>query len=232
MDVQLDDSGIHLQRGGFGPVHSTNIPWEKITGATLVSAEYPTHHSGRDDESADSETSEEIQRAAQFLGAEAAQKLKELQGKVGQIFVAYRDERNHLQQSAIPALLSDAAYMQEFRTRLGKRWLGETFDRRQVEKKLHTNPGFFRTIFVLLMLFGIVTLFGIIALFGLLGPIMNFMSIERMLLDLQDGNYTGFSSRLATYVSLFVIGYFLHRVMKTRFDAYKAGVPGRRRLSR
>jgi hypothetical protein len=58
---------------------------------------------------------------------------------------------------------------------------------------------------------------------------MNFMSIERMLLDLQDGNYTSFAYRLATYVALFVIGYFLHRVIRTRLDAFKGGILYRRR---
>jgi hypothetical protein len=217
MDVQLDDSGIHMQRGGFGPSRSTEIPWEKITGATLIRPERE-HNSNQ-----------ETQHAEQFLGEEAVHQLKELEGKVGQIVVAYHDEKNCLQQTEIPALLTDAAYLQEFQTRLGKRWLGETADRQQVAKKLHTNPSFFKTISILLVLFGIVAAVGAIALLGLLGPIMNFMSIERMLLDLQDGNYTSFAYRLATYVALFVIGYFLHRVIRTRLDAFKGGILYRRR---
>lgn len=228
MDVRLDDSGIHIERGGFGPARFTDIPWEKITGATLVPAEPPDRRSERSEESAFSGESKELQRAAQFLGEETAQKLKELQGKVGQIFVAYHDEKNRLQQTEIPAPRTDTAYMQEFQTRLGRRWLGETADRRQVARKLHSNPGFFKTIFILLVLFGIVVAVGVIALLGLLGPIMNFMSIERMLLDLQDGNYTSFASRLATYVALFVVGYFLHRVIRTKLDAFKGGAFARR----
>jgi hypothetical protein len=220
IDVQLDESGVQMQRGGFGPARTTDIAWEKITGATLVRPR-------KDDDS-----DREMQRAAQFLGEEAVQKLKELQGTVGQIFVAYHDEKNRVQQAEIPAPLNDAAYMQEFQTRLGKRWLGETADRQQVDKKLHTNPGFFKTIFILLVILGILAAVGVIALLGLLGPMLNFMSIEKMLIDLQDGNYASFASRLTSYVALFAIGYFLHRVIRTRLDAFKGGAFGRRRSPR
>jgi hypothetical protein len=124
--------------------------------------------------------------------------------------------------------LADAAYLQEFQTRLGNRWLGETADRQQVAKKLHTNPGFFKTIFVLVALFGIIALVAAIALLGFLGPVLNFLSIQKMLLDLQDGNYTSFADRLASYVALFVIGYFLHRVMRFKLDALKSSRLSRR----
>jgi len=210
IDVQLDESGIHFQYNTLGRGQTESIPWEKITGATLV-------RPGNDD--ADDEQKEE--HIAQFLGPQAVQKFHELQGKVGQIFVAYRDEKKRLQQTEIPALLADSAYLQEFQTRLGPRWLGETKSRDQVDRKLQTNPGFFKTIFVLVALLGIVAAIAAVGLLGFLGPILNFMSIQKMLLDLQDGNYVGLGYRVASYGALFFMGYLLHRVVRARLDAMK-----------
>jgi|KBSMisStandDraft_5_1062788.scaffolds.fasta_scaffold175329_2 hypothetical protein len=210
IDVQLDDSGIHFKRAALGRNHAESIPWDKITGATLVRPAME-----------DAAEEQKDERMAQFMGPQAVQKFHELQGKVGQIFVAYRDEKNRLQETEIPALLTDAAYLQEFQTRLGSRWLGETQTHDQVGKKLHTNPGFFKTIFVLVTLLGILAFIAAIGLAGFLGPILNFMSIQKMLLDLQDGNYTNLGYRLATYVALFVLGFFLHRVIRARLDAMK-----------
>src|SRR5262245_39414301 len=212
IDVRLDDSGIHLQRNTLGRNHIESIPWGTITGATLV-------RPGKQD-AADEQKEE---RMAQFLGPQAVQKFQELQGKVGQIFVAYRDKKNRLQETEIPALLADSAYLQEFQTRLGSRWLGETKSRDQVDKRLHTNPGFFKTIFVFVALLGIVAAVAAVGLLGFLGPILNFMSIQKMLLDLQDGNLVSFGYRLASYVALFILGYLLHRVIRTRLDAMRRG---------
>jgi hypothetical protein len=208
--VQLDDSGIRLERGGLVGTTTTSIPWGKITGATFVPP-------GKDD--AASEQKDE--RIAQFLGPEAVQKFRELQGKVGQIFVAYRDGTNSLQQAEIPAPITDPAYLQEFQKRLGNRWFGETKNRDQVGRKLHTNPGFFKTVFVLVALFGIVAVIAVIGLFGFLGPVLNFMSIQKMLLDFQDGNFTSLGYRVATYVALFIMAFFLRRVIRGRLDGMK-----------
>ena len=216
IDVQLDDSGIHLQRNTFGRNHAESIPWDKITGATLIR---PAKEDPADEQ--------KEERMAQFLGPQAVQRFYELQDKVGQIFVAYRDEKNGLQQAEIPALLTDSSYLQEFQTRLGPRWLGESKSRDQVDKKLHTNPGFFRTIFVLVALLGILTAIAAAGLLGFLGPILNFMSIQKMLLDLQDGNFVSLGYRVASYVALFFMGYLLHRVIRGKLDAMK-----RARLSR
>jgi hypothetical protein len=208
--VSLDDSGIHMSRQTLALTQSESIAWDKITGATLVR---PV--------AADRADMQKEEQMAQFLGPEAAAKFHELSGTVGQIFVAYRDERNRLQQAEVPAPLADMAYLQEFQTRLGARWLGETKDRNQVDKKLHTNPGFFKTVFVLVALLGVVAIVAGIGLLGLLGPMLNFMSIQKMLLDLQDGNFTGLSYRLLSYVALFILGYLLHRVIRSRLDAMK-----------
>jgi len=214
VDVQLDDSGIHIQRGTF----SQQIAWEKISGATLVRT---AHHD-------ESEDKRDEQRAAQFLGPDAALKIHELRSKVCEIVIAYRDETNHVRETEIPAPLDDAAFLLELETRLGDRWLSESNDRQQAARRLHTNPGFFTSIFILLALFGIMAVFVAIALFGFLGPILSFLSIQKMLLDLQDGNYASFVSRLASYLALFAIGYLLHRVIRSKLDSRKDRLSSRR----
>ena len=210
LHVDLDDSGIHLSRETLGRTQIEFIPWDRITGATLVLP--------KTDDKADKEQEE---RMAQALGPEAVSKYRELQGKVGQIFVAYRDGKNRLRQADVPAPLTDPAYLQEFHTRLDARWLGETKSRQQVEKRLHTNPGFFKTIFALVALLGVVAVIAAVGLLGLLGPILNFMSIQKMLLDLQDGNLVSFGYRVASYVALFVLGYFLHGAIRSWRDAIR-----------
>jgi hypothetical protein len=210
VDVQLDGSGIRMQRG---PV-SEAIPWAKISGATLLRE---LHH----DESEDQQDEE---RAAKFLGAGAAQTVHSLRGKVGQITLAYRDDKNHLRETQVPAPLDDPSFLQEFQTRLGPRWLGESSDRQQAAKRLHTNPGFFKTIFVLVALFGIIAVIAAVALLGLLGPVLNFLSIEKMLLDLQDSNFASFAYRLVTYFALFILGYLLHRTIRSLLAARRAAI--------
>jgi hypothetical protein len=216
--VDLDDAGIHMSRNSLGRFHTESIRWNKISGATLVRP------------AADVAETQPEQRLAQVLGPEAVARFHELQGKVGQICIAYRDERNRLRQTEVPALLTDERYMQEFQSRLGAKWLGETEDRQKVDKKLHTNPGLLKTLFVLLALFGALAVAGVIGTFGLLGPVFNFMSIQKMLLDLQDGNLSAFAYRLACYVALLVLGYFLHRVLRTRLDAMQRPRAPRRPL--
>jgi hypothetical protein len=210
VDVQLDDSCVRMQRGPL----SETIPWEKVSGATLLRT---LHHDQSEDQ-------QDEERAAKFLGPEAAQTVHSLRGKVGQIDLAYRDDKNHLRETQVPAPLDDLAFLQEFRTHLGPRWLGESSDRQQAAKRLHTNPGFFKTLFVLVALFGILAVVAAIALFGFLGPVLNFLSIQRMLLDLQDGNLTSFAYRLVTYIALFILGYLLQRTIRSLFAARRARI--------
>ena len=214
IEVRLDDSGIRFRRETLGREHAENIAWERITGATLV-------RPGPQDAGG----AEEEERVAQFVGAQALAKFHELHGKVGQIFVAYRDDKNRLQQTEIPAPLADAAYLREFPARLGTRWLGETQDRQQVDKKLHTNPGFFKSAFVLIAILGMVAVIAGIGFLGLLAPAMNLLSIQKMLLDLQDGNYVSLGYRAASYVALFCLGYLLHRVIRSKLEAMKRPCP-------
>lgn len=199
-----------MSRTTLGRAQSESIPWDKVTGATLVRPD-----------AADAAEAQKEEQMARFLGPEAVTKFRELQGKVGEICLAFRDENNRLRQTEVPAPIADSAYMQEFQTRLGSRWLGESKDRSQAGKKLHTNPGFFKTIFILVALLGVVAVIAAIGLLGLLGPILNFMSIQKMLLDLQDGNFVSLGYRVASYVALFILGYLLHRVIRTRLDALK-----------
>ena len=208
IDVQLDDSGVHLQRGPLSQV----IPWQQILGATLITS---TQFDGLHEK-------DEEQRAAQYLGPDALKTIQALRGKVAQIAIAYRDQKNHLRQTEIPAPLTDQAFLREFQTRLGSRWLGECTNHDQAAKRLHTNPGFFKTIFVLLALFAILAVVAIVFLLGFMSPLLSFLSIQRMLLDLQDGNYASFTSRLITYVALFVIAYFIHRVIRVKLDSLKS----------
>jgi len=208
IDVQLDDSGVHLQRGPLSQV----IAWQRISGATLITS---TQFDGLHEK-------DEEQRAAQYLGQDALKTIEALHGKVAQIAIAYRDQKNHLRQTEIPAPLTDQAFLREFQTRLGSRWLGESTDHEQANKRLHTNPGFFKIIFVLLTLLGILAVVAIVFLLGFMGPVLSFLSIQEMLLDLQDGNYASFTSRLITYVALLVIAYFIHRVIRVKLDSLKS----------
>jgi len=53
-----------------------------------------------------------------------------------------------------------------------------------------------------------------------------------MLLDLQDGNYGSFVSRLPSYLALFAIGCLLHRVIRDKRDSYKGQLSSRRLTQR
>src|SRR5215510_10611892 len=103
--VDLDDSGIRVSRTALGRPQTESIAWDKITGATLVR---PV--------AMDAAKMEKEEQMAHFLGPEAVARFHELQGAVGQIFVAYHDERDRLQQAEIPAPLADPEYLQAFQT--------------------------------------------------------------------------------------------------------------------
>ena len=148
-------------------------------------------------------------------------RLRQLEGTAGEIFFAYRNERNRLLQGEVPGPLSDPAYLGEFQTRLGARWLGESRDRNAAEKKLGTRPGFLQTVFRRVALAGLAAAFAAVALAGLAGPVLNLLSIQKMLLDLQDGNLPGFAYRLASYAALLLLGFLLHRVIRSGLDARK-----------
>jgi hypothetical protein len=56
------------------------------------------------------------------------------------------------------------------------------------------------------------------------------MSIQKLLLDLQDGNFVSLGYRVASYIALFFMGYLLPRVIRAKLDAMKrpraSAVPG------
>jgi hypothetical protein len=76
-------------------------------------------------------------------------------------------------------------------------------------------------------LLSIVAAIAAVGLFGFLGPILNFMSIQKMLLDLQDGNFASLGYRVASHIALFFMGYSLHRVIRAKLDAMKRPRPPR-----
>ena len=108
----------------------------------------------------------------------------------------------------------------------GKRWLGEVADMHAAEKKLHTAPGVFKIIFVLVVLLGIVAVLAGLAFFSMLGPVFNLLSIQRMLQNVQDGDYGELATRLLTWTALFVMAYFLRHWWRARVNAMKANLHG------
>ena len=93
------------------------IAWQQVLGATLITS---TQFDGLHEK-------DEGQRAAQYLGQGAFRTIQSLRGKVAQIAIAYRDQKNDLRQTEIPAPLTDQAFLREFPTCLGSRWLGESY---------------------------------------------------------------------------------------------------------
>src|SRR5262249_22308617 len=136
--VELDDGGIRFRQKTLARERTEAVRWDQVSRATLV-------RPGPESDDGDQES----ERIARLFGAEALRKYGELHGKVGQFFLASRDERGRLRQMEIPAPLADPAFVGEFQSRLGSRWLGETRDRQQVESRLHTNPGLLKTVFLL-----------------------------------------------------------------------------------
>jgi hypothetical protein len=110
--------------------------------------------------------------------------------------------------------------LQEFPTRLGPRWLGETRVAISSKRSCTPIPDSSKQ-FVLVALLSIVAAIAAAGLFGFLSPILNFMSIQKMLLDLQEGNFVSLGYRIASYIALFFMGYSLHRVIRAKLDAMK-----------
>jgi hypothetical protein len=98
-------------------------------------------------------------------------------------------------------------------------------DRRQAAKLLHTNAGFFTSIFVCLALFGIVAVFAAMALFGFSGPVSGHSENAARFLrrELRE-----FCLALASYLALFAIGYLLHRFIRSKLDSRKGRLSSRR----
>ncbi|HUL17181.1 MAG TPA: hypothetical protein VLV88_14380 [Terriglobales bacterium] len=215
LDVKVDDTGVTMNGGPF----QYAVAWDRITGACLM----PPKHMG------DLEEKQDLERASIFLGGpENIAKLQALEQTMRQVSIAYRDKNNHLRKIEVPIPITDPAFLRELQSRLGKRWLGEAADEHEAEKKLHTAPGIFKTIFIPAVLFGAVAVVLVLALIGMLGPFLNLISIQQMLLDLQDGDYGRLGSRVLLYAVLFVMAFFLRRTWNSRLLAMKARFRGTR----
>jgi hypothetical protein len=224
LEATVDDHGITVLQG---PMRKS-LTWEQVTSAVLVNE--PQHKEVR---VKPQEIPEGVAKAfggpealaKMFGGPEALAKMQEFGERLQKIAVGYRDEHGkHKLEVIFPR--DDASFVQEFQSRLGKRWLGEVADMHAAEKKLHTAPGVFKTIFVLVALFGIVALLAGLAFFSMLGPVFNLLSIQRMLQNVQDGDYGELATRLLTWAALFVMAYFLRYWWRARVNAMKASLHG------
>jgi hypothetical protein len=210
VEARLDDFGICLQRGS----KVQQVRWDQVYGAALLDN---VPDSRRD---AHSEKNERV--VAALGGPEALAKIKALQDKFRTIAFGYRDQRGRKQLLDFYFPSDDPRYLQEIVARVGSGWLGEVRDRHQAEKKLGTAPGFFKMTFILIVLFVAIALAAVFGFFSLLGPAFNFLSLQRMLLDLQDGEYASFGMRLLTYFALFVFAFLIRRWLRERLAERRA----------
>src|SRR5215510_6685264 len=129
--LETDPNGITLQRG---PLRKTSS-WNSISGALLVR---PIAEDRQEEE-------EQITKAKKFLGGMIdVEKVKGMHGTMATIHIGYHYERNRLRHEQIPVPIADESFLQEFRTQLGKWWLGEAPDQHAAERKLHTAHEFFK----------------------------------------------------------------------------------------
>jgi hypothetical protein len=151
--------------------------------------------------------------------------MQELAASMQTIALGYRDAHGkHKLEVIFPK--EDPSFVQEFQSRLGKRWLGEVVDMQSAEMKLHTAPGIFKTILILVALLGIVALLAGLVFFSMLGPVFNLLSIQRMLQNVQDGDYRELGARLLSWAALFVMAYILRRWWRGRMNMMKASFHG------
>ena len=207
--VRTDASGVTLQRGPR--LHS--FPWDSMEGALLVRPKPE-----------DLETEErDIARAAAVLGGMVdLERAKKLQRQMATVHIAHRDERNRLRHEQIPIPLSEPGFLEEFQSQLGKRWLGEAADQQAAEKKLHTAPGFLKTVLVLFAILAAVVLLGASGLYALLAPALNFLSLRQMYFDLEAGDWISFAMHSFTYAALFALALVLRRLWRGYREARRA----------
>jgi hypothetical protein len=203
--LETDSTGISLRRG---PVEKT-FAWDVITGALLVR---PKEGDLREEE-------EQLAKAERFLGGASIEKLKGLHGAMATIHIGYRDERNRLRHEQIPVPMADDSFLQEFRAHLGKRWLGEAPDQHAAKKRLHTAPGFFKTVFYLFLILGAIVAIAAFGLYSLAAPALNFLSLRQMYFEVESGDYAGFGMHVFLYATLFIFAYMLRRLWRSRREA-------------
>lgn len=213
VEASLDDRGVVLQRG---PVRQ-ELRWNQVYGGGLLRNDRKPQQDPQEQES--------LERAAQlFGGPQGVAKMRALQEHFQGVALAYRDDRGHRKILEFPAPVDDPRFLQEITSRLGPSWHGEFADLREAEKKLGTAPGFLKMAFVLIVILIAIALVAFLGLFSLLGPAFNFLSLQRMLLDLQDGEYASFGMRLLTYVVLFVLAVLIRRWLRDRMAARRARI--------
>lgn len=199
--VAADSKGIIFQRGS----QEKTFLWEAVTGAVLVR---PREGDFQYEEM-------QLAKAAKFLGGEIdLEKIKSIRSSIGTVHLAIRDARSRLVHEEIPIPLGDDSFLREFQSRLGARWLGEVADRQAAEKKLHLGPGFFKTVFYLLLFLGVLALVGVFGLYSLAAPALNFLSLRQMYEEFQSRDYSAFGLHLFTYIALFIFAYFLRRMWR------------------
>lgn len=200
--VATDSNGVVFQRGS----QQKTFLWNAMTGAVLVRS--------RDDDFQQEEM--QLAEAAKFLGGQIdLEKIKSIRSSIGTVHLACRDARNRLVHEEMPIPLGDDSFLCEFQSRLGARWLGEVTNRQEAEKKLHLAPGFFRTVFYLLLFLGVLALIGVFGLYSLAAPALNFLSLRQMYDDFQSGDYAAFGLHLFIYFALFVLAYSLRRLWRS-----------------
>ena len=210
VEARLDDSGIFLQRGP----RSQQIRWAQVYGAALLRNVSAQHQ--------DAPKELDERAATLFGGPEALAKIKAMQDKFRVIALGYRDERGRRQLLDFHFPSDDPRYLEEIAVRVGSGWLGEVQGRHQAEKKLGTAPGFFKMAFILVALLVAIAVAAVLGFFSMLGPAFNFLSLQRMLLDLQDGEYASFGMRLLTYAALFVFAFLIRRWLRSRMAEKRA----------
>jgi hypothetical protein len=206
--ISMDVDGIVFERGNT----KQHFDWRRIAGAVLVREQLKDTNDDR-----------ELALARGILGENFdLEKIKALRDSMATIHIAYRDDRGRLTHEDFPIPLTDGAFLQELRERLGPRWLGEVADVQAAEKKLHTAPGAFKVLFFLFVFLAVIALALGFGLFTLLAPALNALSIREMYFELVDGDYSAFGAHALVYVALFVFAHLLRRAWRTRVEARRS----------
>lgn len=201
--VIADENGIGLERGPF----RQSIPYPQITGAIRISTPEPWELPAQ-------RIPPEL--LSRLGGVEGLAKIQELSKSIGTIVVAYRDDSGRKESVQVPYSLADPAIPRELQSRLGSRWLGETANQADAEKRLKLGPGIFTTVVVALALLLIVALLAAMPFYLILAPALNILSIQKMLVNFQDGDYVAFGTSVFAYFAIFVMMHIARRVWRSR----------------
>jgi len=205
-ELTLDQNGIDWK----GLPRNQFVAWNQVTGALRLK-EDPLHGLSPTDIPAPF-----LQRIG---GSEGVAKLMELRDRYGLIRIAYRESHGSKETIDVPYDKSNPVVMSELQSYLGDRWLGEAADNQVASKKLRLDPGFLKVSFFFIVFLLLLAVAAVLAFGMLLGPAFNLLSIQRMLLNLQDGDYRAFGTSFSVYAALFLLAYLARRAWKTRWSA-------------